>query len=300
MNSDIGLIIIFNHKFVKNLDKLRDLYKNRFSNILFLMPFYSGNDKDVVCVYESSFQFQGYITQAEERISEMKCKQYVFIGDDLILNPKINEDNIIKEMGINENDSYIESIRPLKLMTEWGCYRFREANNVFLSTAVNYRDEIPGVDEATKKAKEYGIYDYRLKKYPTKLNSRQSKILQINSILYNSLFNKIDIKYPLVAGYSDFFILTKNKLHEFCRLSGVFAAMNLFVEISIPTTLMLICEKDNLKMQKDINMRTEEMWLLTNVVSEFEKSCDNKVENMNRYWPKDYLYLHPLKLSKWN
>lgn len=45
--SKIGLVIIFNHPYAKNLEKLRSIYGERFSILRFLMPFYDGNEPDV-------------------------------------------------------------------------------------------------------------------------------------------------------------------------------------------------------------------------------------------------------------
>ena len=45
-----GLVIIFNHRYEKNLPKLRKIYGNKFSEIRFLMPFYIGGEKDVISV----------------------------------------------------------------------------------------------------------------------------------------------------------------------------------------------------------------------------------------------------------
>jgi hypothetical protein len=63
----ICLIVVFNHRYEKNLAQLREIYKNRFSHVYYLMPFYQGKDFDVIPVYESSFHFQGYFTQGFHR-----------------------------------------------------------------------------------------------------------------------------------------------------------------------------------------------------------------------------------------
>ena len=59
----IALVVIYNHRFDGNISIVEDLYRERFSNIFHLVPFYDGDRPDVIPVYENSFQFQGYIAQ---------------------------------------------------------------------------------------------------------------------------------------------------------------------------------------------------------------------------------------------
>lgn len=93
------LVIIFNHRYDKNISKLRRIYGERFSDIKFLMPFYDGDDADVIPVYESSYQFQGFLVQAYEKLKNISCTHYLFIADDLIINPKFTENNFADSIG---------------------------------------------------------------------------------------------------------------------------------------------------------------------------------------------------------
>ena len=56
-------------------------------------------------------------------------------------------------------------------------------------------------------------------------------------------FSKYKLEYPLVGSYSDFFITTADIMPKFCQYCGAFAATNLFVEIAIPTALVLAAPK---------------------------------------------------------
>ena len=64
------------------------------------MPFYDGADNDVIPVYESSYQFQGYFIQAYDKLKNIPCTHYLFIGDDLIINPDFDEINFIARTGM--------------------------------------------------------------------------------------------------------------------------------------------------------------------------------------------------------
>ncbi|MBN8650204.1 MAG: hypothetical protein J0L67_02190 [Cytophagales bacterium] len=90
--SKVALIIIFNHKFEKNLPALKNIYQERFEDIYFVIPFYAGSETNVIPVYDHSYYFQGYIAQALKFISH-KFDHYLFIADDLFLNPAINQSN---------------------------------------------------------------------------------------------------------------------------------------------------------------------------------------------------------------
>lgn len=58
------------------------------------------------------------------------------------------------------------------------------------------------------------------------------------------------LKYPLFKAYSDFLIIDRASMKEFSRLSGVFAAMNIFVETAIPLAMVLACK--TIKYEKDL------------------------------------------------
>lgn len=289
-----GLIIIFNHKYNKNIEKLRKLYSSRFSYIKFIVPFYQGNDDDVICVYENSFQFQGYITQAYKDFYTDDISHYIFIGDDLILNPHINEHNFGDFLNVKEGESYIESLTPLRDTSEWSYQRFVEADLAFRQIGASYKPEIPSKEVAADIAHQYGFTTFSLSN--AKFKSAGFKRQIIDTI--RQKINKITLDYPLVTGYSDFLIISDKDIAEFTRLCGVFSAMRLWVEIAIPTAVMLSCK--SVKTQKDCKYKTEKMWKPSVFVSEFEKKCGFQTENISAQWPEEYIYLHPVKLSKWN
>ncbi|MBR2165594.1 MAG: hypothetical protein IJ915_03500 [Paludibacteraceae bacterium] len=90
----IALLIIYNHRYDKNIDRLENLYKGKFSHIYHIMPFYDGNIENVIPVYESSYRFQSYITQAFQHLKDKGFTHYFIVADDMLLNPQINETNL--------------------------------------------------------------------------------------------------------------------------------------------------------------------------------------------------------------
>ena len=96
--SKICLSFIFNHQYEKNIAKLREIYGDRFSTIRYLSPFSTYNDdQEVIPVYETSINFQGYIAQSFKFLPN-DCDYYIFCADDLLLNPDFNENNIIDRL----------------------------------------------------------------------------------------------------------------------------------------------------------------------------------------------------------
>ena len=53
-------------------------------------------DDEVIPVYETSIHFQGFFAQAYSHLPK-DFDYYIFCADDLILNPQLNEDNIIEK-----------------------------------------------------------------------------------------------------------------------------------------------------------------------------------------------------------
>ena len=90
------LIIIFNHRFDKNIPVLEKIYSGRFSNIFFLVPFYNGDKENVIPVYESSHFFQSFLAQGYNRFAKDEFTHYIFTGDDCLLNPALNENNFLE------------------------------------------------------------------------------------------------------------------------------------------------------------------------------------------------------------
>ena len=51
MSSEVCLLIIYNHRYDDNIEKLERIYKNRFSDIYHIVPFYNGTIENVIPVY---------------------------------------------------------------------------------------------------------------------------------------------------------------------------------------------------------------------------------------------------------
>jgi hypothetical protein len=293
MKNKTCLVIVFNHKFERNLPLLRKMYNKRFDLVYFLMPFYSGNDSDVIPVYECSYYFEGYFAQAYRQIYDESIDNYIFIGDDLILNPALNQDNICEIFNVDAQTSFIESANPLNKCTYWPYSRIEQVITAFKSTGVNYKSELLPADEAFALVGKKGFNDFSMSGFKF---SGTGKLRRMKSTI-KKLFYRYDLPYPVFAGYSDFVIISKEDISEFARLSGVFAAMGLWVEIAVPTTLRLI--SSNLKTNEDVDIDALCMWARTKQLIDAENKCNYDLHLLFKNWPDNCAYLHPVKLSKW-
>ena len=84
-------------------------------------------------------------------------------------------------------------------------------------------------------------------------------------------------------------------MQKFSLYCGAFAATRLFVEMAIPTALIL--SADNIKLGKDIKLEPGAMWTpdeLKNL-----KPYNLQLDRLLNNFPLRKLYLHPIKLSQW-
>jgi hypothetical protein len=286
------LIIIFNHRYDKNLKPLRELYKEKFSDIYFLVPFYDGDDKDVIPVFNSSYYFQGYIQEALPKYFRDRYSHYIFIGDDLILNPDLNEDNIVNKLKLEDGKSYIPNPRSITDPKFWG-HNKKIVDFDLNAKGIECSTYLPNKKEALEKLQGFG----KIKRY-----FRISQVIRLidRPSAYKYIFKlkwfRFPLSYPLLMAYSDILIVSDSTIRKFCYYSGIFASLRLFVESAIPTALAL--STDKIITNKDIDYEDGALWTKKEIANIENKYGKNLKVLMNEY-PKEFLYLHPIKLSKW-
>jgi hypothetical protein len=306
--SKVCLGIIFNHKFNKNIPVLEKIYRSRFCDLYYIVPFNTEsiqgiNPDRIIPVYETSYCFQGYITQAYESLKNEKYSHYIFIGDDQILNPKLNENNILTELGILENESYIKEIFPYHEIANGSLKD--QSNKLYnilsafrINGGVSYEAEIPSYEAACEKCRHHGLKI--AKRLPLKFFLTRGYLhpkylpLTLVTLGINRGFR---LPYPLFKAYSDLIIIDKNSMEEFCRLSGVFAAMNIFVETAIPLAMVLACSTIRTEKKLMNHYHGVENW--DEEIPRFEEKYRKDLDVLFDNWDESVLYYHPIKLSKW-
>jgi hypothetical protein len=322
--------VIFNHRFDSNVEKLDLIYKNRFSYIKYIMPFYDGSKENVIPVYDSSEVFQGYIAQAFSSFYNEQHTHHIFIADDLFLNSKINEDNILNILDLDTDTSYIKSILNLTEISfqEWshaikGIAAF--TNTCYKNVYCNCTKELPSYQDAIELFKRHNLVGFDLtvdnfiyKEGNLSLKEKINKLFGIdknryrfkfdmmcNNRLFQTLYEevkqkgKIAIPYPLAMGYSDFFVIPAKDIKRFSRLCGIFAAMRIFVEIAIPTAMVLSCKK--IKYECDSLLKGIVMWDYPEPGVELYNRFRGYLIDLDKEMAaaSNVLYYHPIKLSKW-
>ncbi|MDB5110291.1 MAG: hypothetical protein JWR67_1405 [Mucilaginibacter sp.] len=327
LKSEVALIFIFNHRYDKNIALLEDIYKGRFSNIYHLVPFYDGPKENVIAVYENSYFFQGYLAQGFKYFFKEKFEHYFFVGDDLLLNPSINENNYKEYFKLSSEASFIPEIFEINNLKNNDTLRFLNVNNLLgrqkkwhwtrIREVINYKHWVNGIENdkampSYKEAEEIfqqrgfivkplSYKDVYGGLFPISLATSEKR-KQLARFLLNLLtYKKRPLAYPLVGSYADILIISNASIKKFCHYCGVLAGNKLFVEFAIPTALVL--SSNAIVTEPQLNKRGEIYWTYTpkealNYQQKMEAYHYN-LDELLKNFPRDKIYIHPIKLSKW-
>jgi len=327
MQHSVALVIVFNHRYDKNIPQLESIYEDRFSDIYYLVPFYDGDKPNVIPVYESSFHFQGYFAQGFKHYFREEYEHYLFVADDLLLHPAINEHNYKDWFGLTKETSFIPEVFPLHdlpnndtvrfipstidngKVTKWYWWRLKQLIRYkHGSEGIETGNEMPSYEEAEKVIEQHG---YRLaplkvqdvfgttKSFADRKTWKQWIKYFLNRVIYHKGF---ELPYPVVGSYSDLVIVAGSSIKKFTHYCGVFAANGLFVEFAVPTALLLSSPK--VITEPSLGKRGAIYWPYTKRETDDYKAAlqpyQSNLASLLTNFPKDTLYIHPIKLSKWN
>lgn len=290
----IALLIVYNHRFDRNIPILNKIYEKRFSHIYHIMPFYDGKEKNVIPIYESSYQFSGYISQAYTHLKNNGFTHFFIVADDMVINPEINETNFWETTGIYNDSCYISSFISFQNRKEVWMRTIEALRYTPWVMGTEIRNIIPTYENAIER---FELHDLPTTPIPYDIvvrNLRKSNGLSFYEKL-RIIKRRGRLAYPLVGGYSDIFLITADAMDKFCLYCGAFAATRLFVEIAVPTALVLATEK--IQHDKDIKLKGKALWSSEDY--KFLNQYNNSLSLLTAEFPKDILYIHPIKLSKW-
>jgi hypothetical protein len=299
--SNIALLVVFNHRYDANLPRLRKLYNN-FENVYFLVPFYDGLDKDVIPVYESSDNFSGYFAQAWQHLKNIKVDYWFVVADDMVINPRINPDTLAFNLRISPKDSYIPELHRFNKTTQW-IHAHKSLSFTFNNPYLQIVNELPDKEKAEQIMKRHNLLSQGLSFHKV-YNEHYvcDPYHQYNYRYFNDKKNSdsnlpIQSEYPFVFGYSDIFCIGSVNMERFCHYCGVFAAAGLFVEIAIPTSILL-ATKGKTVTQNDISLKGLALWG-HDAYTEMENRYDLSLSKLIAEFPRKQLFMHPVKLSRW-
>lgn len=287
----VALMVIYNHRFDRNIPLIDKMYKERFTYVYHIVPFYDGTQENVIPVYESSYHFQSYISQAYTHLKNNGFTHYFIVADDMLLNPKVDENTLWEETGLEEDECMYPTDFWYLQKLPW-CWSW-------IDNALHYKVRVkgvevanilPSVEQAESAFRRHGI---PLTKIPFR-SIYQGPYKALLSHLPRIPFKR-KLAYPLVAGYSDILLLTADIMSDFCKFCGAFAATGLFVETAIPTSLVLSASK--IRLDKDLKLHYGALW--NKELEEFNGKYNYSLKMLVNDFPKDKLYIHPVKFSKW-
>ena len=303
------LVVLFNHRYESNLPKLDWLYRDRFEHVRYLMPFYRGDRSDVIPVYYSSFQFQGFFMEAWKRLRDEGFTHFVFVADDMVLNPSLNDKNFLSALRINPRHGYFKNITSLADRSlNW----FPTASGLVAvagTNGVNWQQELPSSEIAQANLDAKGYPSRRLGWHNFHQGPRAKGFFQflfflVMRVLKRRRDPKIDLlglPYPLVSGNADLMMIPAEWMDKFCFYCSVFAAMGLFVEIAAPTALVLACP--HVTCEPDTGGWVARDYFLglagPEEVEGFYRQHDYDLEKLLAGFEDRTLCLHPIKLSRW-
>ncbi|HET9944709.1 MAG TPA: hypothetical protein VFR56_03585 [Actinomycetes bacterium] len=301
MSSSTKLVVVFNHRYDRNLPLLDRIYADRF-DVTYLVPFYRGDNPRVSAVYESSHQFQGYVAQGLPDLLSPSATHYAFVADDMLLHPRLDASTLADALHLGPGTGWIKGLADLAAAPFAWTHLLPAVSLWHRNTGVEHAGELP--DEATARAlvgrhlavsdrlSARGLLDFHGRFDPRDRPTRRTAAHLLRHPRQRHL------PYPLVWGYSDFCVVPAEAVERFAHWCGVFAAMGLFVEVAMPTALAMACEEIRTEESDPGAPRGVELWEAEEQQA-LVRDHGGDLDRLTAAFPDDWLYVHPVKLSGW-
>lgn len=283
----VALVIIHNHPHYANIATLDNLYGSRFRHIRHLAPFYTGSAPHVVPVYENSRFFQGYVGQAVSRIVDDAFDHYLFVADDLLLRPDISEDTYRERLQLDSDACFLPEFIELHTLTHYWPRATEAARWNPRVLGAQIAELLPAAADVTARFARFGLTSAPLTHF--QVMNRQPATDAERQVRYG-------MRYPLIGGYSDIFVVSRKYIRPFAHLCGLFAVGQLFVELAIPTALLSVA--DTIVTEQSLPYQGRALWTAEDhaILDRYEGSLRRLLDE----FPDQHLYLHPIKLSQWD
>ena len=309
----ICLVHLFNHRFEGNLPVLERIYADRFPDRHVILPFASEPGPAISRVYELGRNFSGHIAQATRDFIAPHFAHYVIVADDLLLNPGLSADNLVRALGLGPAEGYIKNLVCADaLRDEWIWAGEAAAHFRRYGKAVDLATLLPPAEEARAKFARFGI---PMAKKPGSGSTgtlrrhlhhpRQSVWAWLEGLTMRGQ----PADYPLLSGYSDFIVIPAESMERFAHYCGVFAALDIFAEVAVPTALALACDRVRTELpvgqhfqghgssQKPTSgLKGVELWTQEDLAGA-DALLSLPLPELLAEFPPDWLYCHPVKLS---
>ena len=300
--------VLFNHPYPDNIPILREIFSPRYRDLVFTQPLVRSQDPDVFTTYRGSYTFHGQIADIADQLLTRGSEYYIFVQDDVLLNPRFNDRELVERLGVAADGGFIPEVAPLGGQLSWWPWAFRTIwqtyypmNNLAGSGVENLMGLLPdGSALRSRLSKQYGLnfvplnYD-RNSDFSTLYpfvdpGLRNAAVRVLIEGLFSSSPERdaVELPFPYCRAMSDFFVVGRSAFRKFSEMVGWFAAADIFAEVAIPTAL-LACAA-HVTQARDVGFQVDWRWGMdrnaievNSVVTQFQESL---------------LLVHPLKLSK--
>lgn len=297
---------------------LERIYGERFPDRHYVIPFASTEARKsprVIPVDEAGWYFSRHIAVACQQLYESSAaSHFAFVADDLLLNPALDAESMIDVLRLAPDTAYIKSLCFLDSLR----YRWHRAIQETVAfrhqgRSLDYLKELPSPALALGKFRELGIAtDLPRIKSIDELRYALFTLpglIGLHNAFWIAYMHRRPSGYPFLAGYSDFVVVPRSALLEFGKYCGVFAALNAFAEIAVPTALAL--STNRIRTELPINshfmdlpararglteMQGCEFWD-RRALDAFMAGFNGDVLSLLDAFPSELLYVHPVKLS---
>lgn len=231
---------------------------------------------------------------------EMDVDYFLFIADDLMIHPEINEWNAVEKLGLSkEKEVFCFNLSELNQRDGFGWMSMRESSRPFMLPGMEWRNELPLKEDAFALFREFMGREYP-REYGDELFQGGNYSEEERKSFYRSNGSTWEVPYPMAKGYADIFAVKKASLGKVAHMFGVFAAMNMFVEIAVPTAIVLTVKSGNVSFAECSEFNSEMvLWTETEILN-IEREFENNISNLLNRFPEGCLCIHPVKLSRWS
>ena len=310
----VCLVHLFNHRFEANLPVLERIYARRFPDRHVLMPFASKPGPGISRIFELGRNFSGHIAQGARDFTDPRFTHYAIVADDLLLQPGLRADNLVEALGLGPGEGYIKNLCPAdRLRDDWIWAGEAAAHFRRYGKAIDLAELLPPAGAVRDKWAGWGL---DLPARPGRgrrgalgrhlSHPRQSVWAWLEGLTLRGA----SADFPLLSGYADFVVVPAAAMEQFALYCGVFAALDIFAEVAVPTALALACDRvrtelplgrhfhdSDARPAAPNGLKGMELWTARDH-ARLAWLLDRDLDGLLRDFPEDWLYLHPVKLSR--
>lgn len=232
---------------------------------------------------------------------EIDVEYFLFVADDLMIHPEIDEWNAAEKFGLlsKEKEIFCYNISELNQRGGFGWMSMRDSSQPFMLPGMEWRNELPFKEDAFVLFREFMGKEYS-REYNDEFFQGCTYSEEEKESFYRNNGSTWKVPYPMAKGYSDIFAIKKASLRKVAHMLGIFAAMNMFVEIAVPTAIVLTVKRGNVSFVESSEFTSEMVLWEEDERLNIEREYKNSITNLFNRFPEGCLCIHPVKLSRWS